>query len=205
VHLHPLCISSPSPRQISCTTFALCTNIHYAQFWYRALIFHMNFFLCIAPCQSSTCYIMHNNLRTPLNTLTRDNLYSYYARTNKTPLCYAILAHPMCTLLCACSLHKAKFSTCIHTQYSSARRHNLPRALARKRFPRGAKIYHAELHANIFHGRSMTQILVTSKLIFCEYLLQLNLSDPSRLSVETEALIPICNVPQPPTGRGMPL
>jgi hypothetical protein len=117
----------------------LYANIHCAQFWYCTPILHMHFSLCIAPCQSSICSIIHNSLCAPLNTLSRDNLYSYYARTNKFPLCYAIVAHPMCTLLCACSPHKAKFNAYIHTQYSSPWCHNIPGTLARQRFPRGAQ------------------------------------------------------------------
>jgi hypothetical protein len=106
-----------------------------------------------------------------------------------TPLCFAILVHPTCTLLCVFSLRNAKFSVCIHTQYSSVRHHNLPCTPIRQHFLRSAKI---------FHGRSVTCNLVTSKLIFYEYLLQLNLSNPSRLSVGTKYMIPYCNVPNHP-------
>jgi hypothetical protein len=52
-------------------------------------------------------------------------------------------------------------------------------------FPCGAKIYRA--HANtpsFFHGYFVTPIIVTSKLLFCEYSLRLNPSGPSKLSVE---------------------
>jgi hypothetical protein len=52
-------------------------------------------------------------------------------------------------------------------------------------FPRGAKIYHAHTSTpTFFHGHSVTPLLVTSKLLFCEYSLQLNPSGPSKLSVE---------------------
>jgi hypothetical protein len=156
VHLYSPCISSSSCRKLVRTTFVLCTNIHCAQFWYHAPILHMHFALCITPCQISICSIAHNNLRTPLNTLSRDNLYSYYARTNKTPLCYEIIAHPICTLLCAFSPRKDKFTMCICTQYSSAWCHNLSCTLARQCFLRGAKIYRMHHHTNIFHGCSMT-------------------------------------------------
>jgi hypothetical protein len=48
----------------------------------------------------------------------------------------------------------------------------------------GAKIYNVHEYANIFHGDSVTPILVTLKLLFCEYSLQLNPSGPSKISVE---------------------
>jgi hypothetical protein len=51
-------------------------------------------------------------------------------------------------------------------------------------FPCSAKIYHAHQYANLFHGHSVTPILVTSKLLFCEYSLQLHPSGPSKLSVD---------------------
>jgi hypothetical protein len=51
-------------------------------------------------------------------------------------------------------------------------------------FSCSAKIYHMCQHANLFHGHFVTPILVTSKLLLCEYSLQLNPSGPSKLSVE---------------------
>jgi hypothetical protein len=89
----------------------------------------------------------------------------------------------------------AHYYVCAHrTRLNSARastHNNLPRGATIYRahwhanvFPRGAKIYRARQHANLFHGHSVTPILVTSKLLFCEYSLQLNPSGPSKLSVE---------------------
>jgi hypothetical protein len=96
-------------------------------FGYRTLIFHMHFSLCIAPCQSSTCSIAHNNLRAPLNTLLRDNLYSYYARTTK--LLYAMqYLHTSCA-------HYYVHAHCARLNSGRASAHNI--------LPHGTTIYRA--------------------------------------------------------------
>jgi hypothetical protein len=51
-------------------------------------------------------------------------------------------------------------------------------------FPAQCQIYHARQYANLFQGHSVTPILVTLKLLFCEYSFQLHPSGPSKLSVE---------------------
>jgi hypothetical protein len=82
--------------------------------------------------------------------------------------------------------HRARLNSVRASTHNDLPRcHNLPCILARQRFP--ARCQNLPVRAStptFFHGYSVTPILVTSKLLFCEYSLQLNPSGPSKLSVE---------------------
>ena len=63
------------------------------------------------------------------------------------------------------------------------------------RFPAWCQISHVRQYANLFQGHSMTLILVTLKLLFCEYSLRLQFFWPIQAKCWTEALIPYSNEP----------
>jgi hypothetical protein len=100
-------------------------------------------------------------------------------------LCIKQYLHTPCAPYYVCAYHARLILVHASTH------NNLPRDTTIYRthwhangFPRGAKFTTHAQYANLFQGHSMTLILVTSKLLFCEYSLQLHPSGPSKLSVE---------------------
>jgi hypothetical protein len=161
VHLNLLFISSSSHRQLTRTTLALCINIHCAQFWYRAPIFHMHFVLCMHHVKFNIFHRAQLSAHTTEYTVTKQ-LILILMRVPTKLLCVKQYLRTPCAHYYVCA-HRARLNSacasahnnlpCDTTIYCAHWHANV--------FPHGAKIYCARQDANLFHGHFVTPIPVT--------------------------------------------
>jgi hypothetical protein len=178
-------MSSSSHRQLTHTTLASCTNIHCTQFLYCTPIFHLHFILCMHHVKFNIFHSAQISVHTTEYTIAKQLILILMCVLTKL-LCVKKYLHTPCAHYYVC-VHCAKLNS-----MCSSTHNNLPCGATIYRahwhaivFLCGAKIYHARANTpTFFHRHSVTPILVTSKLLFCEYSLQLNPTGPSKINVE---------------------
>jgi hypothetical protein len=151
-NMHTLLCHAPITTAHS---FGSCTITRCTQFLYRALIFHMHFSLCIAPCQSSIC--PHHASILYVHILNyRVTTYTHIACAPTKLLCALPILHTPCMpLLCVCTpctpsyvcaLYAMPNLVCTPTHHILLRDATIYRALQHANF--SARY----LHANIFRA-----------------------------------------------------
>jgi hypothetical protein len=158
-HLNLLCISYSSHRQLTCTTLVLCSNIHCTQFFYHTLIFHMYFILCMHHVNFNIFHSAQISVHTIEYTIAKQ-LILILMRVLTKLLCVKQYLCTPCAHYYVCVHHTRINSTGASACNDLMRGATIYCAYWHANiFLRGAKIYRVRQYANLFHGYFVTSFL----------------------------------------------